>query len=78
MSCTDIADERVQIDGQIQAINGRVAGGRTTTQVALFVAGPLGALVAPENKAEKAELASDYARRDTLLKLAGLKGCKTG
>lgn len=81
LSCDQIAVQLQDLDQQMREANGRIEGNRTQNQVAgyfgslLFL--PL--LVATEgNQTEKDEITRLYGRRDTLIKLAAVKECKSG
>jgi hypothetical protein len=78
MSCDQIAAERRDIDRQKQEANGRIEDNRTQNQVAgYFGAQLLLPLLATEgNQAEKDAITRLYGRRDTLIKLSAVKGCK--
>lgn len=77
LTCAEIAKQQRQISEEMEADTTAIADNRTRNQVAgyfsaLFIL-PVFATVSNED--ERNDIGRLYGRRDTLLKLAELKGC---
>jgi len=78
MACVDIAAERTRITAQLDEANANIQANRTRNEVAGYigvVANPLALLATEGNDSDKDAMQRGYARQDTLIKLAQVKGC---
>lgn len=77
LSCADIADQQRQVAAEMQADTTTIENNRTRNQVAgyLTVWFILPAFAMAPDDTARNDVNRLYGRRDTLLKLAELKGC---
>ena len=77
MTCSDITAERKTNAAAMKGANDSIEGNRTRNEVATYLGSMflVPYLATEGNQAEKDQITQLYQRRDTLIKLAGLKHC---